>query len=116
MVYIISVLIKPYKNSVANVMEAIVLTDLLLLTALFLNTGNQEKAAIHPLSQLLLLLPFIVATVYITLKAINRIWLVPVSLTKTMVVDLLHITNVVPASLAMTRVVALIPLTRGMTL
>ena len=89
--YTVSVLIKPYKSSVANVAEAIVLTDLLLLTALFLNTGNQEKAAIHPLSQLLLLLPFIVASVYIALKAINRIWLVPVSLTKTMMA--LHITK-----------------------
>ena len=76
MVYVISVLVKPYKSSVANVVEAMVLTDLLLLTALFLNTDRQEKAAIEPLSQLLLLLPFIAAGLYATLKIISMIWLV----------------------------------------
>ena len=65
---------KPYNNRVANIIEAMVLIDLLLLTTLFLNVSTQVQSVVRPLSRLLLLLPFISVTIYIVLKIISLIW------------------------------------------
>lgn len=73
-IYIIFAFFKPYQTRVANIIEALVLIDLLLLTSLFLNTSEKAQAAVRPLSQLLLLLPFISVTIYITVKIITLIW------------------------------------------
>ena len=73
-VYFIFAVFKPYQTRVANLIEALVLIDLLLLTSLFLNTSEQAQAAVRPLSQLLLLLPFISVTIYIIMRIIGLIW------------------------------------------
>ena len=74
MVYIIVAFFTPYASRAANIVEALVLGDLLLLTGLFLNVSDRAKAVIHPLSQLLLLLPYISATLYIIFKLASLIW------------------------------------------
>ena len=73
-VYAIFAIFKPYQTRIANIIEALVLVNLLLLTSLFLNTSEQAQAAVRPLSQLLLLLPFISVTIYIVMRIISLIW------------------------------------------
>lgn len=73
-IYVVFAIFKPYQNRVANIVEAIVLIDLLLLITLFLNTDAGVQAAVRPLTQLLLLLPFISVTIYIVLKITVLIW------------------------------------------
>ena len=77
-IYLTFAFFKPYQNRLANFIEAIVLIDLLLLTSLFLNTNTQVQASVRPLSQLLLLLPFISVTIYIVAKTASIIWWVHV--------------------------------------
>lgn len=74
LIYVIFAIFKPYQTRVANLMEALVLIDLLLLTSLFLNTSEKAQVAVRPLSQLLLLLPFISVTIYIAVRLISLIW------------------------------------------
>ena len=73
-VYMIFAFFKPYKNYIANLVEALVLIDLVLLTTLFLNDSTQVQSIVRPLSQLLLLLPFISVAIYIALKSFSLIW------------------------------------------
>ena len=65
---------KPYDGKWSNVIEALVLSDLLALTILFLDTDPQSRAAVHPLALLLLLLPFLSIALYVIVVIIVSIW------------------------------------------
>lgn len=71
---------KPYNSMKANIIEAFVLLDLLLLTALFLNTNRQNQNSVKPFATALLLLPFIGIGFYILVKLFSYAWsvLIPV--------------------------------------
>ena len=65
---------KPYNGKWSNIIEALVLSDLLALTVLFLDTDPQSRAAIYPLALLLLLLPFLSMALYIVVAIVVSIW------------------------------------------
>jgi len=68
------VLAHPYDEERSNLIEGLILLDLLVLTGLFLNTGDQARSDTSRLAILLLLLPFIYAGLYIILSFISIIW------------------------------------------
>lgn len=65
---------KPYDGKWSNIIEALVLSDLLALTVLFLDTDPQSRAAVHPLAVLLLLLPFLSIALYIVVAIVISVW------------------------------------------
>ena len=65
---------KPYDGKWSNLIEAVVLFDLLTLTALFLDTDTKHRQAVHPLALILLLLPFISIALYIIIGTVISIW------------------------------------------
>ncbi len=71
-VLLVHLLSKPYENNTINMIEALILTDLVAVTVVFLDPVN------HPVPQwlriVLLLLPYLYATLYITRIIAMYIW------------------------------------------
>lgn len=65
---------QPYTSKTANISEALVLLDLLLISALYLNTDALALEKVQPLATALLLIPFIVAFTYLFCKVTAYIW------------------------------------------
>ena len=64
---------KPYTDRLTNIIEAVILFDLLVISFIFLNT--KEAATIdHNVFSVLLLLPFTYAFINITIKVVLMIW------------------------------------------
>lgn len=63
---------QPYTSKVANICEALLLLDLLLISALYLNLNDAER--VQRLATALLLIPFIVTFFYLSSKAAVYIW------------------------------------------
>lgn len=65
---------QPYKSKLANISEALTLLDLLLISALYLNTDVLAVEEVQPFATTLLLIPFIVAVPYLFCKITIYIW------------------------------------------
>ena len=58
----------------ANLIETLVLLDLLVLTALSLDTSRENQSAVRPYSYILLLLPFVSLVLYIAAMLFSYAW------------------------------------------
>ena len=65
---------QPYKSKIANILEALTLLDLLLISAIYLNTDVLVVEELQPLATTLLLAPFIVALPYLICKITAFVW------------------------------------------
>ena len=64
---------KPYTHFRTNIIEAATLLDLVLVAFIFLNT--KESAQVNPaIFQILLLLPYLYAIIYIIIKSTLALW------------------------------------------
>ena len=74
LVFFIFACAKPYENTKVNFIEMLVLLDLLVLTALFLDTDIRHLNAVLPYAKVLLLLPFISLVLYIGAILMALVW------------------------------------------
>lgn len=58
----------------ANIIEVFILLDLLLLTALFLDSNSQNLDAVRTIASILLLIPFIFIVLYIGAMLFSYVW------------------------------------------
>lgn len=65
---------QPYTSKVANINEALLLLDLLLISALYLNTNSLVLERVRPIALTLLLIPFVVGITYLVCKVATHIW------------------------------------------
>lgn len=63
---------QPYTSKIANISEALLLLDLLLISALYLNLNDVVR--VQRLATVLLVLPFIVTLIYLSSKVAAYIW------------------------------------------
>ncbi len=68
---------QPYNAMRANLIEAMILLDLLLLTSLSLDADRWSQSAVRPYSYILLLVPFVALVLYIGAKLFSYAWLAP---------------------------------------
>ncbi len=74
LVFFIFACTRPYTSELANAIEALMLLDLLLVSAIFLNGSNSVLAKVRPLGLVLLLVPFIVTLSFLAFRIVAYIW------------------------------------------
>ena len=71
-VLLVHLLSKPYERQVVNIIEALILTDLVAITVVFIDPTD------HPVPQwlriILLILPYIYASFYLIWMATSFVW------------------------------------------
>ena len=73
-IFFVAVWAQPYQAKRTNIIEAVVLMDLLLITGIFLNMEERSTMATQGFGIILLFLPFLAILFYIVAKIISYWW------------------------------------------